>query len=183
MHTRCFRYFRKIRSPFHDFFFKTFQKSNSSDFQFYLGIMKNSPYKCNNIGIVYVFSCINIWRVPRKLFEQEAARPSVQTSSEGTGKCCHSCILPDSSLNCHQKRRKVIKIIIFRTLNLVVQNGVGLQNRTSKMSFPLTTLTMTKAKTKYSFLAVTFCRVTSCKQTSVRLGDFKLKTMFKQYVN
>ena len=69
MHTRCFRYFRKIRSPFHDFFFKSFQKSNSSDFQFYLGIMKNSPYRCNK-GIVHVFSCINICRVPRKLFNR-----------------------------------------------------------------------------------------------------------------
>ena len=32
------------------------------------------------------FSCINICRVPRKLFEHEAVRPSVQTSSEGPGK-------------------------------------------------------------------------------------------------
>ena len=35
----------------------------------------------------YVFSCINICQVPRKLFEHEAARPNVQTSSEGPGKC------------------------------------------------------------------------------------------------
>ena len=41
----------------------------------------------NNIGITHGFSCINICRVPRKLFEHEAARPSVQTSSEGPGKC------------------------------------------------------------------------------------------------
>ena len=40
-----------------------------------------------NIGITHVFSCINICRVPRKLFEHEAARPSVQTSSKGPGKC------------------------------------------------------------------------------------------------
>ena len=33
------------------------------------------------------FSCINICRVPRMLFEQEADRPSAQTSSEGPGKC------------------------------------------------------------------------------------------------
>ena len=40
-----------------------------------------------NIGITHVFSCINICRVPEKLFEYEAARPSVKTSSEGPGKC------------------------------------------------------------------------------------------------
>ena len=40
-----------------------------------------------NIGIAHVFSCIDIRRVPRKLFEHEAVRPSVQTSSEGPGKC------------------------------------------------------------------------------------------------
>ena len=39
----------------------------------------------SNIGITNVFSCINICRVPRKLFEHKAIRPSVQTSSEGTG--------------------------------------------------------------------------------------------------
>ena len=33
------------------------------------------------------FSCINICRVPMKLFEHEAVRPSVQTSSQGPGKC------------------------------------------------------------------------------------------------
>ena len=31
-----------------------------------------------NIGIIHVFSCINICRVPRMLFEHEADRPSVQ---------------------------------------------------------------------------------------------------------
>ena len=36
-----------------------------------------------NIGIIYVFSCIYICRVPRKLFEHEAARPNVKTTSEG----------------------------------------------------------------------------------------------------
>ena len=40
-----------------------------------------------NIRITHVFSCINIRRVPRKLFGHEAVRLSVQTSSEGTGKC------------------------------------------------------------------------------------------------
>ena len=42
--------------------------------------------KLYNIGITHVFSCINICRVPRKLFEHKAVRPSVQTSSEGPGK-------------------------------------------------------------------------------------------------
>ena len=42
-----------------------------------------------NIGITHVFSYINICRVPMMLFEHEAAadRPSVQTTSEGSGKC------------------------------------------------------------------------------------------------
>ena len=31
-----------------------------------------------NIGITHVFSCINICRAPRMLFEHEADRPSVQ---------------------------------------------------------------------------------------------------------
>ena len=39
----------------------------------------------------------------------------------------YSCILPDSGL----KSPKVIKITSFRTLNLIVQNGVSLQNRSS----------------------------------------------------
>ena len=49
--------------------------------------------QCNEFKIQYieyrehVSSCINICPVPRKLFEHEAARPSVQTSSEGPGKC------------------------------------------------------------------------------------------------
>ena len=33
------------------------------------------------------FSYINLCRTPRKLFEQEAVRPSVKTSPEGPGKC------------------------------------------------------------------------------------------------
>ena len=35
-------------------------------------------YLCKNIGITHVFSCINICRVPRMLFELEADRPSFQ---------------------------------------------------------------------------------------------------------
>ena len=41
----------------------------------------------DNIGITHAFSCVNICRVPRKLFEHEAVRPSVQTTSEGPSKC------------------------------------------------------------------------------------------------
>ena len=41
----------------------------------------------SNIGITHVFSCINICRDTRKLFEHEAARLSVQILSEGPGKC------------------------------------------------------------------------------------------------
>ena len=32
----------------------------------------------STIGITHVFSCVNICRVPRMLFEHEADRPSVQ---------------------------------------------------------------------------------------------------------
>ena len=39
---------------------------------------QNSIDLSDNIGIIHVFSCINICRVPRKLFEHEADRPSVQ---------------------------------------------------------------------------------------------------------
>ena len=45
---------------------------------------------------------------------------------------CSSCILPDSSLKLHRKCRKVIAIIVFHMLNLIVQNGVSLQNQPSK---------------------------------------------------
>ena len=49
-----------------------------------------------NIGITHGFSCINICRVPRKLFEHEVARPSVQISSEGLGKCyCNEITMAD----------------------------------------------------------------------------------------
>ena len=142
------------------------------------------------VGIIHVFSCINICRIPRKML-LEAAWPSVQTSSRDTASVnamkqtcdCYSCILHDSSLKSHRKHRNNIKIFVFRMLILVVQNGVGLQNRTLKKSFPLTMLTSTKAQTKCSFRAVMFCRVTSCKQTSTCLEDFQVKTMLKQHVN
>ena len=40
-----------------------------------------------NVGIIHVFACIKICRVSRKLFELEAARPRVQTSSKRPGEC------------------------------------------------------------------------------------------------
>ena len=40
-----------------------------------------------NIGITHVISCINICRIPRKLFEHKAVRLSVLASSEGPDKC------------------------------------------------------------------------------------------------
>ena len=146
--------------------------------------------------------------MPRKLFEHEAAWPSVQTFSEGPVKCkcnennrCdrYSCsftwlqslflqfyltpivilaVLPDSSLKLHRKRRKVFKAIVFRKLNLVIQSCVGLQNRTSKTIFPLTTSMSTKGQTKCSFRAATLCRETSCNQTWTRLEDFQVKTKY-----
>ena len=64
----------KLRNP---------KKSSSSD-------QSNvSPVRYYNqiIGITLVFSCINICRVSRKLFEHEAVRPSVLISSEGPDKC------------------------------------------------------------------------------------------------
>ena len=104
---------------------------------------------------------------------------SVQMPSEGPGKCLcnetnmcdrYSCILPDFSRKSHRKQCKGIKIV--RMLNLIVQNGVGLQNQTS---FPLTALTSTKAQTKCSSPG-RFCSVTLCKQTSARLKDFQVQT-------
>ena len=58
------------------------------------------------MGIIHAFPCINICRVPRKLFEHEAARPSVQISSEITmGDRC-SCIIYDSNGKLRRKRPK-----------------------------------------------------------------------------
>ena len=50
-------------------------------------LQKITQWLVYNIEITHVFSCINICRVPRKLFEHETVRQSVQTSSEGPGKC------------------------------------------------------------------------------------------------
>ena len=42
-------------------------------------ILRIPPEKLlDNIGITHVFSCINICRIPRMLFEHEADRPRVQ---------------------------------------------------------------------------------------------------------
>ena len=54
----------------------------------------------DNIGIAHCFSCINICRVPKKLFEHEAARSSVQISSEGPGKCYCNEITMDDRYSC-----------------------------------------------------------------------------------
>ena len=69
-----------------------------------------------SVGITHGFSCINICRVPRKLFEHKAARPSLQISSKGPGKCyCeeitmddhYSCITYDSNGKLWRKRTKI----------------------------------------------------------------------------
>ena len=60
------------------------------DFDMPLDMLKQVYPKtnlCVIIGITHVFSCINICHPPRKLFEHEAVRPSVQTSSKGPCKC------------------------------------------------------------------------------------------------
>ena len=68
-----------------------------------------------NIRITHGFSCINLCRLARKLFEHEAARQSVQISSEGPSKCyCSeitmnyrcSCITFDSNGKLWRKRPK-----------------------------------------------------------------------------
>ena len=64
-------------------------KTNRNGLSSVTGTIKlkvSSSLWVQNIGIIHVFSCINICRVPRKLFEHEAARPTVQTSSKGPGK-------------------------------------------------------------------------------------------------
>ena len=67
----------------------------------------------HTIGITHVFSCINICRVPRMLFEHEADRPSVQhhprdpASVNAMKQTCVIVILAYFSLfqlNSHRKR-------------------------------------------------------------------------------
>ena len=55
------------------------RKGSTDKTRFYFKDLKN-------IGITHVFSCINICRVPRKLFGHKVVRPSVQTLSKGPGK-------------------------------------------------------------------------------------------------
>ena len=59
-----------------------------------------TSWRLYNIGITHGFSSINICRVPRKLFEHEAVRPSVQISSEGPGKCYCNEITMDDRCSC-----------------------------------------------------------------------------------
>ena len=67
---------------------------------------KIARYACNLfcrveiIGITHGFSFINICQVPRKLFEYEATRPSVQISSEGPSKCYCNEITMDDHCSC-----------------------------------------------------------------------------------
>ena len=87
-----------------------------------------------NIGVTNVFSCINICRVPRKLFEHKANSLSVQTSPEGPGKCecnetnmcdCYSCIFYLIPTQFALKTQLKHKIVHFLTLDFSKQNGVG----------------------------------------------------------
>ena len=50
-----------------------------------------------NIGITHVFSCINICRVPRKLFEHEAVRPRDPASVYAMKQTCVIVILAYST--------------------------------------------------------------------------------------
>ena len=86
-----------------------------------------------NIGITHVFSCINICRVPRKLFEREADRPSVQhhprdpASVNAMKQTCVIVILaylPYSSPNRTENAAKTLNCP-FLTLDFSKQNGVG----------------------------------------------------------
>ena len=43
--------------------------------------------KCKNDDHTFLFHCINICRVPRKMFEHSALRSCVQTTSSGPVKC------------------------------------------------------------------------------------------------
>ena len=91
-----------------------------------------------NIGITHVFSCINICRVPRMLFEHEADRRSFQTSSEGptsvnaTKQTCVIVILayftlfqPNSSSPICTENAAKYQIVHFLTLDFSKQNAVG----------------------------------------------------------
>ena len=57
-----------------------FLKSLTLEIQIFklAGCLQILIISCLNIGFIHVFSCINICRVPRMLFEHKADRPSVQ---------------------------------------------------------------------------------------------------------
>ena len=87
-------------------------------------------------------------------------------ANDGTNMCDrYSCILPDSSCT----------VTVFCTLNFVVQNGVGLRNRTSKTSLPLTTST-SKKHIQMLIPGHIVLSYKSCKQSLARLEDFQVKT-------
>ena len=54
-----------------------FSDKGVSRLEMYVGVKLFRALEVN-IGITHVFSCINICRAPRMLFEHEADRPSVQ---------------------------------------------------------------------------------------------------------
>ena len=138
-----------------------------------------------NIEITHVFSCISICRVPRKLFEHEAVMPSVQTSSEGPGKCkCNETNMCDRFLayftwfqhKTRWKRRLNIKYPFSYTWFLK-SNGVSVNFRTSvrrhNVIYTRATLSRTKASAKWSVTAATLSSVTSCMQIRAQLRLFK----------
>ena len=93
-----------------------------------------SSYSSNNIGITHVFSCINICRVPRMLFEHEADRPSVQhhprdqtsVNAMKQNMCyCYSCIFYLIPAQFALKTLLQHQIVNFLTLDFSKQNGVG----------------------------------------------------------
>ena len=80
------------------------------------------PFSLVNIGITHVFSCINICRVPRILFEHEAYRPSIQhhprdpasvNAMKQTRVIVILAYFTLFQLNSHWKRCKKIKLSIF----------------------------------------------------------------------
>ena len=52
----------------------------------YADVCSKAVVRLLTIGIEHVYPCINICRVTMMLFNDEADRPSVLTSSEGTSK-------------------------------------------------------------------------------------------------
>ena len=109
------------------------------------------------IGIILVFSCINICRGQRRLFEHKAARMSVQTSSEGPSKMLMqwnkrvvvilhitwfqskiSLKTPESHWNSHISYVKswCTKWCQLAKLNVISTNDVNVNKSTDKMLIP-----------------------------------------------